>query len=166
MIYLHLKRGISNTQWYPVNLSKNFGVIQGTNARKVISEVYAFFVLQCTLFVRKSKHKTDVTACHGINFHKNNLWNTLFIGNYYVNFQNYQNKCFYLPLILEEHWCIYSCFRPKRTGFNMYAEYTRQQLNFLALVTFFKHWAPDIQTFRPHAISDLRNCLMYYLRVR
>ena len=35
---------------------------QGTNGRKVISEVYAFFVLQCTVFGRKSKHKTDVTA--------------------------------------------------------------------------------------------------------
>ena len=32
---------------------------QGTNARKVI---YAFFVLQCTVFGRKSKHKTDVAA--------------------------------------------------------------------------------------------------------
>ena len=30
---------------------------QGTNARKVISEVYAFFVLQCTVCGRKSKHK-------------------------------------------------------------------------------------------------------------
>ena len=36
-------------------------VKQGTNARKVISEVYAFFVLQCSVFGRKSKHKTDVT---------------------------------------------------------------------------------------------------------
>ena len=35
---------------------------QGTNARKVISEVYEFFVLQCTVFGWKSKHKTDVTA--------------------------------------------------------------------------------------------------------
>jgi len=35
---------------------------QGTNARKVISEVYAFFVLQCTVLGRKIKHKTDVTA--------------------------------------------------------------------------------------------------------
>ena len=35
---------------------------QGTNVRKVISEVYAFFVLQCTVFGRKSKHKTDVIA--------------------------------------------------------------------------------------------------------
>ena len=49
---------------------------QGTNARKVISEVYTFFVLQmqCTVFGRKSKHKTDVTltASHGIHFHKKN----------------------------------------------------------------------------------------------
>ena len=66
--------------------------IQGFNARKVISEVYASFVLQCTVFGRKSKHKTDVTAWHGIHFHKNNLWNILVIRNYYVNFQNYQNS--------------------------------------------------------------------------
>ena len=36
-----------------------FHIQQVTNARKVISEV---FVLQCTVFGRKSKHKTDVTA--------------------------------------------------------------------------------------------------------
>ena len=35
---------------------------QCTNARKVISEVYAFFALQCTVFGRKRKHKTDVRA--------------------------------------------------------------------------------------------------------
>jgi len=65
--------------------------IQGTNARKVISEVHAFFVLQCTVFGRKIKHETDVTAWHGIHFHKSNLRNILVIGKYYVNFQNYQN---------------------------------------------------------------------------
>jgi len=54
--------------------------------------VYAFFVLQCTISGRWCKHKTDVTAWHGINFHKNNQWNILVIGNYYVNFQNYQNS--------------------------------------------------------------------------
>ena len=27
-----------------------------------------------------------------IQFHKNNQWNILVIGNYYVNFQNYQNS--------------------------------------------------------------------------
>ena len=44
------------------NMSLADSNMQGTNERKVISEVYAFFVLQCTVFGRKSKHKTDVTA--------------------------------------------------------------------------------------------------------
>ena len=59
---------------------------QGTNARKVISEVYAFCVLQWTVFGRKSKHKTDVTSYHEIHFQKKNLWNILVIWNYYVNY--------------------------------------------------------------------------------
>ena len=50
------------------------------------------FVLQFTVFGRKSKHKPDVTAWHGIHFHKNELWHILVIGNYYLNFQNYQNS--------------------------------------------------------------------------
>ena len=35
---------------------------QGTNASNVISVVYAFFVLQCTVSGWNSKHKTDVTV--------------------------------------------------------------------------------------------------------
>ena len=31
-------------------LERRDKIDQGTNARKVISEVYAFFVLQCTVF--------------------------------------------------------------------------------------------------------------------
>jgi len=86
---------------YHVNVHKLYGVEyistvcsqdQGTNVRKVISEVYTFFILQCTVFGRKSKHKTDVTAWHGIHFHKNNLWNILVKKNYYVNYQNFQNS--------------------------------------------------------------------------
>ena len=34
---------------------------QGTNARKVISEVYTFFTLQCTVIGRKRKHQD---GCH------------------------------------------------------------------------------------------------------
>ena len=45
-----------------VNYKRKHSKAQGTNARKIISEVYAFFVLQCTVFGRKSKHKTDVKA--------------------------------------------------------------------------------------------------------
>ena len=32
-------------------------------------------------------------------------------GNYYVNHQNYQIKCFYPPRLLNKHWCIYSCLQ-------------------------------------------------------
>ena len=32
--------------------SKRRDILQGTNARKVIREVYTFFVLQCTVFGR------------------------------------------------------------------------------------------------------------------
>ena len=109
--------------------------MQGCNARKVISEVYAFFVLQCTVFGRKSKHKTDVTAWHGIHFHKNNLWSILVIGNYYVNFENYQN--------LDKHWCIYSCLQipPRENWFQcvrrVYATANNFPcITFLELVTF------------------------------
>ena len=66
---------------------------QGYNARKVISEVYTSFVLQCTVSGRQCKHKTDVESRHGIHLsHKKNQWNILVIGNYYVNYQNYQNS--------------------------------------------------------------------------
>ena len=44
-------------------------VMQG----KLFQRCTHFFVLQCTVFGRKSKLKTDVTAYHGIHFHKNNL---------------------------------------------------------------------------------------------
>jgi len=37
-------------------------LFQGFNARKVILEVYASFVLHCTVSVRECKHKTDVEA--------------------------------------------------------------------------------------------------------
>ena len=60
--------------------------------RGYLRDVRIFCTAECTVFGRKSKHKTDVTAWHGINFHKNNLWNILvIIGNYYENFQNYLN---------------------------------------------------------------------------
>jgi len=39
--------------WYQINSKVFLNKNQGTNARKVILEVYAFFVLQCTVFGRK-----------------------------------------------------------------------------------------------------------------
>ena len=60
------------SQWYQINpkyllyntiLSVQiYYLAQGFNARKVNSEVYASFVLQCTVTGRYGKHKTDVEA--------------------------------------------------------------------------------------------------------
>ena len=41
--------------------------LKNYNVKKVISKVDAFFVLQCTVFRMLCKHKTDVTAWHGIH---------------------------------------------------------------------------------------------------
>jgi len=60
------------------------------------------------------------------------------IGNYYVNYQNYQNlmllTSFGYLTNTDASILIYK-FRPKRTGFVVYdyAEYTQPQLTFLAL---------------------------------
>ena len=107
---------------------------QGFNARKVISEVYASFVLQCTVSTggnvnTRRMSKPDM----GSIFHLNNQWNILVIGNYYVNYQNYQ----YLMLLTssdntDASILVYK-FRPERTGFNMYAENSELKLTFLAL---------------------------------
>ena len=62
--------------------------MQGRYARKVISELYASFVLQRTVSGRYCKHKTDVTARHGI--HLSHKKSKKYSGhrNYYENYQN------------------------------------------------------------------------------
>ena len=108
--------------WLEMINSKGVDLYQGCNARKIISGVYAFFVLQCTVFGRKSKHKTDVTAWHGIHFHKNNLWNILVIENYFVNYQKLSK--YNASRILDEHWCIYSCLQiPPRENWFQYVRW-------------------------------------------
>ena len=95
-----------------------------------------FFVLQCTVFGRKSKHKIDVRAWHGIHFHKNNLWNILVIAETIMWISklsklNVFNLLGYLtntdPSIL-----VYK-FRPKRIGFNIHRVYTTA-INFSCIV--------------------------------
>ena len=53
-------------------------------------------------------------------------------GNYYVNYQNYQ-KLMLLTSSDTKRTLMHPFLFTKRTGFNMYAEYTRPQLTFLAL---------------------------------
>ena len=68
----------------------------------------------------------------GSIFHIKNQWNILVIGNYYVNFQNYQNLMLLTSSNTDASILVYK-FRPERTNFNMYAEDTQLQLTFLAL---------------------------------
>ena len=69
---------------------------QGTNAKKVILEVCAFFVLPCTGHI-------------------------LVIGNCFVNFQNYQNWMLFSSSDTKRHWCIYSCLQiPPRENWFQY----------------------------------------------
>ena len=110
--------------------------MQGTNARKVISEVYTFFVLQCTVFGRKvntrwmsqsdreSIFTKKIMKCTGhwkllCEFSKSSKLNAFDLLGYKTN--------------TDASILVYKV-RPERTGFNMYAEYTRPQLTFLALI--------------------------------
>ena len=85
--------------------------IQGYNARKVILEVYASFDLQCTVSGRNSKpYMVSI-------FHiKKNQFNILVIGNYHVNYQNYQNLMLLTSSDTER--TLMHLFHPERTGFN------------------------------------------------
>jgi len=64
---------------------------------------------------------------------KKNQWNILVIGNYYVNYQNYQNLMLLTSSDTKRTLMHLSNSAQRETGFNVYAEYTRRQLTFLAL---------------------------------
>jgi len=78
---------------------------------------------------RMSKH--DMGSISHIKYQ----CNILVIGNYYVNYQNYQNSILLTSLDTKRTLMLNLVYKfcPKRTGFNMYAEYTQLQLTFLAL---------------------------------
>jgi len=44
-------------------------------------------------------------------------------------------------------------FRPERTGFNMYAEYTRPQLTFLALVLWGFAWSENVKNKKVNIVA-------------
>ena len=109
------------------------------NARKVIS-VYTSFVLQYTVSGRLCKHKTDVTAWHRIHLSHKKLMNysghrKLLCELSKLSKLNAFNLLEYLTNT-DASILVYK-FRPEKTGFNMYAEYTQPQLTFLALVPWF-----------------------------
>ena len=93
---LLLHQGILATQELKHILSVN-KLARRPHCSKVLMQGNLFqrctHFLHCSVLSLGGKVNTRrmVTAWHGIHFHKNNLWNILVIGNYYVNFQNYKN---------------------------------------------------------------------------
>ena len=66
---------------------------QGSNTRKVISEVYASFLYCSVLSLGGNVNTRRMSQPDmGSIFHIKNQWNILVIGNYYVNYQNFQNS--------------------------------------------------------------------------
>ena len=58
-------------------------------------------------------------------FHIKNQWNILVTENHFVNYQNYQNFMLFISLDTKRTTILAYKFRPERTGFNMYVEYTQ-----------------------------------------
>ena len=104
--------------------------IQGYNARKVISVVYASFVLQCNTGRMSQPDMESI-------FQIKNQWNILVIWNYYVNYQNFQNLMRLTPRILNEHWCIYSCLQipPRENWFQYVRRVYTTEINFPCIIT-------------------------------
>ena len=75
------KNVISIVSSFHINFMNKFLCYQGYNARKVISEVYAYFVLQCTVSWRYNVNTRRISQPDMGSV----IW------NYYVNYQNYQN---------------------------------------------------------------------------
>ena len=76
----------------------------------------------------------------GSIFHINNQRNILVIGNYYVNFQNYQNSMLLTSSDTKRTLMHLFLFTnsAKENWFHMYAEYTQLQLTFLASHSWFQ----------------------------
>ena len=79
-----------------------YSLLQGYNARKVISDVYSSFVLQCTVYGRGNVNtrwmlQSDMGS---IFSHKKSM---KYSGHRKLlyEYQNCQYQCFYLPRILE-----------------------------------------------------------------
>ena len=72
-------------------LARNFNFLKVIMQGKLFQRCMNFLYCSVLSLGGKVNTRRMVTAWHGIHFHKNNLWNILVIGNYYVNFQSFQN---------------------------------------------------------------------------
>ena len=82
----------------------------------------------------------------GSIFHIKNQWNILVIGNYYVNYQNYQNLMLLTFSDTNEHWCIYSCLQIllRENWFQYVRRVYAAAINFPCIITLVRinYWYP------------------------
>ena len=118
----------------------NFTHRQGCNARKVISEVYAFIVLQSLggkvnrrRISQPDMESTFTKIMYENSGHRKLLFEFSKLSKLNaLNLLGYQTNTVASILVYK--------FRPERNGFNMYAEYTQPQLTFLPLVPCAQVW--------------------------
>ena len=73
----------------------------------------------------------------GSIFHIKNQWNILPIGNYYVNYYNYQNIMLLTSLDTKRTLCIYSCLQipPRENWFQYVSRVYATAINFPCIAT-------------------------------
>ena len=75
----------------------------------------------------------------GSIFHIKKQWNILVIGNYYVNYQNFQNSILLTSLDTKKNtaWCIYSCLQipPRENWFQYIRRVHATAINFPCIIT-------------------------------
>ena len=113
------------------------GLTQGTNARKVMSEVYAF--LYCSVLSLGGKVNTRRMSQPDME--------SIFTKIIYMKYSGHRKLLCELSKLSKlnafillgyltntDTYILVYKFRPERTGFNINAEYTQPHLTFLALV--------------------------------
>ena len=111
--------------WFKPGAVQEF--TKGYNARKVISKVYASFVLQ--------------DGCHSLTWDPSVTWkiNEIFWSLETIMWiiKIIKIKCFYPPQILNEHWWIYSCLQipPRENWFQYVCRVYATAINFPCIIT-------------------------------
>ena len=113
-------------------------ISQGTNARKVIPEVYAFFVLQHVLSLDGTVNTRRMSQ-PDLESIFTKIINEIFQSKKTIMwiFKIFKIQCFYPPRILNEHWCIYSCLQipPRENWFQYVRRVCATAINFPCINT-------------------------------
>ena len=117
-----------------------FSQTQGNNARKVISEVYAF--LYCSVLSLGGKVNTRRMSQPDMESIFTKIIYEIFWSKETIMWiiKIIKNKCFYPPRLLDEHWCIYSCLQipPRANWFQYVRRVYTTAINFPCISTLVK----------------------------